>query len=241
MNFTVESKVKDVALSNPAARRVLEQAGVDYCCGGATPLGDACLSAGTSAGAILDRLREAGERVESDKTGWNSAPLSELTAHIRNRHHQYVRQAISTLSPLLAKVRTKHDANHPEVAEIERMFLEIGNEMRMHMQKEEQVLFPYIEAMERSAQEHSALEPPFFQTVRNPVRAMMNEHDAAGELTRRIREASSSYTPPADACTSYQALYQGLQEFEQDLHEHVHLENNILFPRAIELERSLSA
>ena len=106
----------------------------------------------------------------------------------------------------------------------------------MHMQKEEQILFPYIDALEKAANAHGAVEPPFFQTVRNPIHAMMKEHDAAGELVKQIRKASSEYTAPADACPSYQALYQDLREFEADLHQHVHLENNILFPRAVEME-----
>jgi regulator of cell morphogenesis and NO signaling len=108
--------------------------------------------------------------------------------------------------------------------------------MIMHMQKEEQILFPYIEALERAADGKGILEPPFFQTVKNPIHAMMKEHDAAGEWVRQIRKASAEYATPADACTSYKALLQELQQFEIDLHQHVHLENNILFPRAVELE-----
>ena len=106
----------------------------------------------------------------------------------------------------------------------------------MHMQKEEQILFPYIDALERTTTAQIAVEPAFFQTVKNPVHAMMKEHDAAGELVKQIRKASAEYTPPTDACTSYKALYEGLREFEADLHQHVHLENNILFPRAVEME-----
>ena len=117
-----------------------------------------------------------------------------------------------------------------------RLFSEVGKEMIMHMQKEEQILFPYIDALERAASAHESVEPPFFQTVKNPIHAMMKEHDAAGELVKQIRSLSGEYTAPADACASFTALYQGLKEFEADLHQHVHLENNILFPRAVETE-----
>jgi regulator of cell morphogenesis and NO signaling len=110
--------------------------------------------------------------------------------------------------------------------------------MIMHMRKEEQILFPYIDALERAVKAHGSVEPPFFQTVKNPIHAMMQEHDAAGDLIRRIRDLSSEYTPPGDACTSFKALYEALKEFEADLHQHVHLENNVLFPRAVELEAS---
>ena len=236
MGFNSETKVKEIALSNPAARHVLEESGLDYCCGGGKSLQEACLGADVSAEDILSRLQVKSETRNPGERSWVAAPLAELTRHIRERHHRYVREAIPRVANLLEKVRTKHGEHHPEIAEIQGIFTEVGREMIMHMQKEEQILFPYIEALEKSRKENRALEPPFFQTVRNPIRAMMQEHDAAGELVRQIRRASAEYAPPEDACTSYQALYQDLREFEADLHEHVHLENNILFPRAVEME-----
>jgi len=239
MSFTSETKVKDIALANPAARHVLEDAGVDYCCGGGKSLQEACLHADVPAEAILQRLRENSKDVNPDEANWTSAPLSDLTRHIRERHHRYVREAILRVQSILEKVRAKHGENHSEIADIQRLFTEVSREMIMHMQKEEQILFPYIDALQRSADGNGAVEAPFFQTVRNPIQAMMREHDAAGELVRQIRKASSEYTAPADACTSYVALYQDLREFEADLHQHVHLENNILFPRAVEIEAAV--
>jgi regulator of cell morphogenesis and NO signaling len=236
MNVSHETKVKDLAVTSEAARRILEEAGVDYCCGGQRSLQDACAHAGVSTEEILERLRVNRAGVGPADANWVSAPLCELTQHIRERHHRYVRGAVSRGRDLLTKVKAKHGQNHPELAEVEGLFLALGQEMTMHMQKEEQILFPYIEALERSANAHGSVEPPFFQTVRNPIQAMMKEHDAAGELLRQIRKASSEYTAPADACPSYMALYQDLREFEADLHQHVHLENNILFPRAVEME-----
>jgi regulator of cell morphogenesis and NO signaling len=236
MNFDDETKVKDISLSNPAARQILEDAGLDYCCGGTKSLHEACLHADVPAEEILNRLRENSKHVSPDEANWTLAPLSDLTRHIRERHHRYVREAIVRVQPLLGKVLAKHGKNHREIADIQSLFAEVGREMIMHMQKEEQILFPYIDALEKATKTHSSLEPPFFQTVRNPIQAMMKEHDAAGELVRQIRKASSEYTVPADACTSYKALYQDLREFEADLHQHVHLENNVLFPRAVEME-----
>jgi regulator of cell morphogenesis and NO signaling len=236
MNFNTETKVKDIALAEPKARRVFEDAGVDYCCGGGNSLADACLEAGARPEEILKRLREASGEAGPADANWVSAPLGELTRHIREKHHRYVREAIARLRPLASKVKAKHGENHGELAEVEQLFLEVAGEMSRHMQKEELILFPYIEVMERAASGGAPLEPPFFQTVRNPIHMMMKEHDAAGELVKRIRMASAQYTPPAEACESYRALYQELREFEADLHEHVHLENNILFPRAVELE-----
>ena len=239
MNFNGETQVKEIAVASPGATRILEQAGVDYCCGGDKSLHDACAHAGVSTEEIMARLQENRAEVGPADADWVSAPLSELTEHIREKHHRYVRESIPRVRKLLERVKAKHGANHPEIQDIERLFLQVGREMIAHMQKEEHVLFPYIEALERAANGTEAIEPPFFQTVRNPVHAMMQEHDAAGALVKQIRTASSAYTPPAGACMSYQALYRELHEFEADLHQHVHLENNILFPRAVELEATI--
>lgn len=239
MNVSGETKVKEIVLSNPAATRVLEDAGVDYCCGGNKSLHDACLHANVPAEEILKRLRENSGQVSPSDTNWVSAPLAELTRHIRETHHRYVRESIPRVQALAAKVKSRHGSKHQELVEIESLFTRVGQEMIMHMQKEERVLFPYIDAMEKAAQEQGTIEAPFFRTVKNPVHTMMQEHDAAGELVRQIRKASSGYAPPSDACPSFQALYRELQQFEADLHQHVHLENNILFPRAVEMETKI--
>ncbi|MDE3108309.1 MAG: iron-sulfur cluster repair di-iron protein [Acidobacteriota bacterium] len=236
MDITSDIKVGELAASNPNATRVLEQAGVDYCCGGHESLHDACMHAGVSEEEILTRLRENQATVGENDRSWLSAPLAELTEHIRTKHHGYVREAIHRIQPLAAKVKGRHGANHGELAGIEELFAQVAREMSAHMQKEEMILFPYIEGIERAANGQETIERPFFQTVRNPVHAMMQEHDAAAALVRQIREKSSGYQTPADGCMSYQALYRELQQFETDLHQHVHLENNILFPRAVELE-----
>jgi regulator of cell morphogenesis and NO signaling len=133
-------------------------------------------------------------------------------------------------------VKAKHGASHPEIAAIDGIFHQLVQDMIAHMQKEEIIVFPYIERLERSRNGGATLERPFFQSVRNPIQMMMNEHDAAGNLAKQIRVASSDYTPPAGACASYLRLYSQLHKFEAGLHQHVHLENNILFPRAMEME-----
>lgn len=236
MNFSRATKVKDIALSNPAARQILEEAGLDYCCGGGKALDEACLQADVSPDEILNRLRQNRRNVTPEDQNWIALPLSGLTRHIRERHHQYVREAIHRTQPLLDKVISKYGGKYAGLGEIGRLFTEVSRDMIMHMQKEEQVLFPYVDALERAASKHESVEPPFFQTVRNPIHAMMKEHDAAGELIKRIRNLTSDYTAPAGACTSFKALYEALREFEADLHQHVHLENNVLFPRALEME-----
>jgi len=239
MNFNGETKVNEIALSNPRARHILEDAGIDYCCGGGKSLQEACFKANVPAKQVLWRLRQSKAQVAEGESTWTNAPLAELTKHIRERHHSYVRGSIPGLRGLLAKIREKHGGQHRELAEIEKLFGDVAREMLMHMQKEEQILFPFIDTMERAANGEGAIEPPFFQTVKNPIYSMMQEHDSAGELMRQIRMASGGYKAPADGCTSYQAAYQGLEEFEKDLHLHVHLENNILFPRAVEMEATV--
>jgi regulator of cell morphogenesis and NO signaling len=238
MNFSRKTKVKDIALSNPAARQVLEDAGLDYCCGGGKSLHESCLHADVSPEEILDRLRENSQNNGPDDLNWAAKPLRELTQRIREKHHRYVRETICGTQTLLDKVTAKHEKAHPEVTEVGRIFTEVGREMIMHMQKEEQILFPYIEALERAANAHQSIELPFFQTVRHPVHAMMKGHDAAGKLVRQIRHFTSDYIAPADACISFKALYEALREFEADFHQHVNLENNVLFPRALEMEGS---
>jgi regulator of cell morphogenesis and NO signaling len=235
MSFTDTTKVREIVTADPRAKKILEDAGIDYCCGGEKSLHDACIHTGASSEEILRRLEENRKQAGPEDANWASAPLQDLTLHIREKHHQYVRNAVPRIRALAAKVKGKHGPNHPELADIEERFFDLGQELYMHMQKEEQILFPYIEALERSAGE-GTLEPPFFQTVRNPVSMMMKEHDSAGDALRAIRKLSCGYQAPADGCETYQELYRSLAEFEADLHTHIHLENNILFPRAVELE-----
>jgi regulator of cell morphogenesis and NO signaling len=217
---------------------VLEDAGVDYCCGGGRSLQEACVNSDVQADAVPERLRQNSEEPHPQEAQWT---LSGLTLHIQTIHHRHVREAIVRIRTALTEVATKHGTNHPEISLIQRLFTELGQELIMHMQKEEQIVFSYIDGMEKAYYGVGSVEPPFFQTVKNPIRAMTEEHDAAQELVRQIRKATSEYRPPADACMSYKALYQELRQFEANLHRTVHLENNILFPRAAEMERAVFA
>jgi regulator of cell morphogenesis and NO signaling len=164
-------------------------------------------------------------------------PLADLVAHITSTHHKYTREEIARLAPLLEKVRSVHGQNHPELQSIQVSFHGLADELTMHMMKEEVMLFPYIVRMEESVIERQPILPPPFGTVQNPVSMMMHEHESAGDALRAMRQASGGYAAPPDACVSYQTLYRTLAEFEADLHQHIHLENNILFPRAIAMEQ----
>jgi regulator of cell morphogenesis and NO signaling len=238
MTITFTKTVREFAVELPEATRVFEKLGIDYCCGGEKPLREACLAAGVPTDKVLALLEQAGNSAAgSEETrGWNSAPLSDLTAYIVTKHHVFTREELPRLNQLLAKVCSVHGENHPELRKLQVIFQGLQEELTGHMFKEEQILFPYIENLETALTHGDPVPTPFFGTVRNPVRMMMQEHADAGQALRGLREASSNYQVPSDGCISFRTLYQALEEFEKDLHQHIHLENNILFPRAAELE-----
>jgi regulator of cell morphogenesis and NO signaling len=238
--FTTEKTVGVLAAEHPAATRILEKLGIDYCCGGGNTLEEACRATGLPLNQVLesiDSALSAAERTEPERD-WNTVPLADLIAHIRNTHHQYTRAEIARLQPLFQKVLSVHGKNHPELANLQATFGGLAQELSTHLMKEEMILFPYVERMEEAVLEKSPILPAPFGTVQNPVAMMMHEHDGAGEALREMRAGSNGYAAPADACASYRTLYQALAAFETDLHQHIHLENNILFPRAIEMERA---
>jgi regulator of cell morphogenesis and NO signaling len=232
--------VRELAVENAAATRIFEKFGIDYCCGGGQSLEQACNKANVPIEQVLDTLEmaEATARAAQEVRDWSREPLSELIAHIRNTHHKYTRDETARLTALLNKVCSVHGKNHPELFEIQSTFGALAQELRTHLMKEEMVLFPYIERMEEAVIQKEPVIPAPFGTVKNPVTMMEHEHDSAGNALRDLRRASRDYSAPADACVSYLTLYKALSAFEADLHQHIHLENNILFPRAIAMERS---
>jgi regulator of cell morphogenesis and NO signaling len=229
--------VREYALEMPRATCIFEKLGIDYCCGGGKSLADACAKAGVAVDEVLGSLKgiENPDGMSASE-GWQAVSLAELIAHIVEKHHAFTRQELARLDALVVKVCGVHGQNHPELFRIQKQFQELSRELEPHMLKEERVLFPFIIQMEEAAKNNRTLPTPPFGTVRNPVRVMMAEHDAAGDILRAMREVSSDYTTPEDACISYQTLYDALAALEADLHQHIHLENNILFPRAAEME-----
>ncbi len=238
--MTTAKTVGELAAESPAAARVFEKLGIDYCCHGGHNLEEACRAAGLPVEVAEDALEVAFEtaRAASPDRNWSAEPLADLIAHIRSTHHQYTRSEVARLEPLFGKVCAAHAAHHPELDRMRETFGALAHELGLHLMKEEMVLFPYIVRMEEAAVEKSPLPPAPFGSVQNPVAMMVSEHDGAGEALRGLRAASNGYTLPPDACASYRVLYEALAAFEADLHQHIHLENNILFPRAIEMEQS---
>jgi regulator of cell morphogenesis and NO signaling len=242
MQTQVTKTVREIALESTTAPAVLEAFGIDYCCGGHVPFEEACKKAGQSTEAVIAKLEQASRdnAARTDKsTDWQSEPLSELIGHINKTHHVFVRSECPRLLSLADKVATKHGPNKPELKRVHAVFSALAQELSVHLMKEEQILFPYIERLEEaSLQKESAPPSACFGTVENPIRMMMFEHDNAGTALRELRSLTSDYTVPADGCMSYRALFEGLAAFEADLHQHIHLENNILFPRTVELSNS---
>ncbi len=237
MNISATVTVRDLAAGVPGATRVFESFGIDYCCGGHRTLAAACREASLPVEDLTRSLKEA-ERASQPgaERDWRQESLASLAAYIIDTHHYFTKQEIDRLEKLFDKVCSRHSENHPELFEAQKTFYQLKQDLLRHMLKEEQVLFPYIARMEEAAGDGRAIPPPFFGTVQNPVRTMTQEHETAGDLLRTLRATTGDYTPPPAACASYQTLYQALAGFEADLHQHIHLENNLLFPRAIEME-----
>jgi regulator of cell morphogenesis and NO signaling len=240
MSGITEKTVRELALENVVATRVFERLGIDYCCGGNHTLEQACHAANISVDQVLKSLEEAqlSSPANSEDRNWQTEPLGDLISHITTTHHKYTRDEIARLGPLFAKVCSVHGNSHPELLQLRDIFARLCQELTSHLMKEEKVLFPYIIRMEEAVIEKAPNLPPPFGTVENPVAMMEHEHDSAGNALRAMRKISRGYTAPADACVSYQTLYKALAELEADLHQHIHLENNILFPRAIEMEKA---
>jgi regulator of cell morphogenesis and NO signaling len=237
MNLTQTKTVRELAIELPGATRVFEKLKIDYCCGGGKPLSEACEAAGIPITDVMRLLEESAQRNETQADAdFSAAPLANLMRYIVDKHHVFTKEEIERLSALTEKVSNAHGQNHPELFEIQKLFTALADDLAPHMFKEERILFPYISGLEEAKAMGRPAMPPPFGTVRNPVRMMMAEHDMAGDILRKLRETSRDFQVPADACISYQTLYNALEAFEQDLHQHIHLENNILFPRAMEIE-----
>jgi regulator of cell morphogenesis and NO signaling len=237
MQTFTNKTIRDIALEAPATTRVFEEFKIDYCCGGRKLLADACRETGIDFEVVSRKVADAmslnnGETIHPEEP-------SKLVDYIIAKHHLFTVQEIERLTPLMEKVCSRHGENHPELFKLQTIFLALADSLIPHMRKEEMVLFPYIQGLEAAIMNSSSITPPHFGTVGNPIRMMMADHEEDGERLRVMREIANDYTPPEGACPSFTALYAGLADLEKDLHRHIHLENNVLFPAAVSLERSL--
>jgi len=233
MTLDLDTQVGALVLARPDLMRYLESQGVDYCCGGHRSLREACEAAGRSpqevmAGLLAQPTTTPGTEPPID---WRMATLVELMAHLEATHHAFLRAELPRLEKKLEQVLEAHAGSHPELDEVFDLFQELSLDLMPHLLKEEQILFPFIRALETGAQAQAC-----FGTVQSPIRVMEAEHEAVGGLLVRLRACTAGYQAPADGCATFRAFYEGLAALEADLHLHIFLENQVLHPRATALE-----
>lgn len=237
---TIQQKtVGEIVADNYRTAQIFKKHGLDFCCGGGRTVAEACTKKGVDLETITRELEMLGENSGAADNYKDWSP-DFLVDYIVNNHHNYVRNKLPEIQAYAAKVAKVHGRAHPENVKIYEKFGELAAELQDHLQKEEEILFPYIKELVTADKNSDSVKQPYFKTAANPIQMMEAEHDEAGAGMEAIRQLSNDFTPPEDACTTYRILYQNLKEFQDDLHKHVHLENNILFPRALELEKRLN-
>ncbi len=233
---TIENKtVAEVVAENIKTAHIFKKHGIDFCCGGGITIDKACEKKNID----YEQLKEELLTVDAAPRAfeYNKWDLDFLIGHIVNIHHTYVEESIPLIKQYASRVAEVHGHHYTEVIVINKLFTEVANELVSHMKKEEIILFPYIKKLINLKKVGGYVAPPPFGTVKNPIKMMESEHESAGDIFKEIARLTNNYTPPEGACNTFKALYAKLDEFEQDLRRHIHLENNILHPKAIQLEQ----
>jgi regulator of cell morphogenesis and NO signaling len=241
--FDIQNRtVREIAIDTPVTTRVFEEFKIDYCCHGNTPFEEACRNVGADPAVVIIEISDiVGKPVDDTSGNFAEVSLSGLIDHIVETHHVYTKNEMAHLTPLMAKVASRHGEHYPYLNELKDLFQEVCDDLGPHMMKEEMVLFPYVKTLEHRHQNNLTPSLPPFGTVAHPINVMNIEHETVGDLLSKMREITSDYRLPDDVCPSFIALFHRLAEFERDIHQHIHLENNILFSKAIGLERSVFA
>jgi len=240
MNLTKEKHIGEIVAEDYRTAQIFKNHKIDFCCQGNRSIETVCENKIFSSKELIEEIETMRQKSETSND-YKSWPLDLLADYIEKKHHRYVEESSQVLMPYLAKLCKVHGENHPELFEITSEFKKSVTELASHMKREELILFPYIRKLVKAEQENSEIVKPHFGSVKNPVEMMMQEHEVEGERFRIIAGLSDNYTPPEDACNTYRVSLALLNEFEQDLHLHIHLENNILFPKAIALEKKLNS
>jgi regulator of cell morphogenesis and NO signaling len=233
----LDTTVGQLVTARPGRARIFESFGIDYCCGGKKPLAQAIREKGLDAKTVLGILDVFDEQGPASERDWSTSTLKDLADHIEQTHHAYLKNELPRLEYLVHKVASRHGSHTPALLELASIFDAFKAELESHMLKEESVLFPLCRKLDLE----SSPPPPYRVSIENPIAVMIREHDDAGAALARMRELTDDYTPPPDACNTYRALFDSLRQMEMDMHRHVHKENSILFPKAIEVETRLAA
>ena len=237
MNITSETRIGELVAQDYRTALVFKKHKIDFCCQGGRTIKEACQKKDLLESEVLQELENIYTAV-APINNFQDFKLDDLVDYIEDNHHLYVAQALPVIGQYLDKVCKVHGAHRPELFQINELFSESAEELSHHMMKEELVLFPFVKRMAQAQRDNEKLELPGYGSVENPIAMMKHEHNTEGERFRKIAELSNDYQPPAEACNTYRVVFALLKEFEEDLHKHIHLENNILFPKAIELEKA---
>ena len=219
---------------------IFSKYGIDFCCKGNRTIEEACEKKGVDTDQLMDQINTVLATKNDSAIDFKTWPLDLLADYIEKTHHRYVEEKTQILLPFLDKLCKVHGANHPELFEINELFIGCAGELAQHMKKEELMLFPFIKKMAKAALTEEQIVKPQFGIIKNPIAMMMQEHETEGDRFVKIAALTNNYTPPADGCSTFRVTYAMLADFEQDLHKHIHLENNILFPSAMLLEKKFS-
>jgi regulator of cell morphogenesis and NO signaling len=240
MTATPVMTIREIVANDYRTAAVFERHGLDFCCGGCKTIEESCREHGIDSGTLLRELDDVLTASAAAAPAYNKWDAVTLIDYIVSVHHGYVRDAIPRLVQHTQKIAEVHGARRTELAHVARLVGRVAAEMHAHMEKEEQVLFPYIREVEEAGHAGRPAPPAPFGTVRNPIRAMESEHEFVGDAMAEIRQLTDGYRPPEGACATYELCLRELAGFERDLHAHVHLENNVLFPKAVALEGARS-
>lgn len=237
MNNLLEQTLGEIVAKDYRIATIFEQKGLDFCCNGHLTLKEACTNHQIQEAEILTAIQSLPTN-QSPEMAFHTWPLDLLADYIEKKHHRYVENQIPIIQGYLEKICRVHGNQHPELNEIKLLFLQSAAELSAHMKKEELLLFPYIRKLVQHKESSQPKPQASFANIQNPIQVMMNEHSSEGKRFDKIALLSHEYTVPADGCTSYRICFAQLKDFEKDLHIHIHLENNILFPKAMELEKA---
>jgi len=240
MNIQEDQIIGELVANDYRTASVFKKYGIDFCCQGNRTINDACEAKKIDEKSVVGDLNNLIRSKSEGAIDFQSWPIDLLADYIEKKHHRYVEEKSIEIKPYLDKICRVHGERHPELLEIKDHFYATAGELAMHMKKEELMMFPYIRKMVKAKQENTKAELPSFGSIKNLIETMMEEHTTEGDRFRKIEELSNNYTTPEDGCNTYRVTFALLDEFEQDLHLHIHLENNILFPKAIELEKELN-
>lgn len=235
-----EVTIGEIVAKDYRTAQVFKKFGIDFCCGGKKTVAEVCERKGISTEQVEQELSDATSSNTGRDRDFQKWDVAFLADYITNTHHQYVKDNTPFILELAQKVARVHGDRHPEVVDVAEVFTRVGQDLMLHLMKEERVLFPFIKELGNAQKQGGILPDNSFGKVSTPIQLMESEHEQAGEDLEIIRKLTSDYQLPPDACNSFTILYKKLEEYQNDLHEHVHLENNILFPKAIELEKRLS-